>query len=53
VMRELASRYGYQPKDHYILFELTVESAFSTIYPGGGPPVRRSWKASVDGDNQL
>jgi hypothetical protein len=35
-LRELASRYGYQPKDSYILFELSVESAFSTIYLGGG-----------------
>lgn len=45
VMRELAARYGYQPKDIYILFELTVESAFSTTYPDGGPPVRENWKA--------
>ncbi len=44
-LRELAARYGYQPKDTYILFELTVESAFSTIYPGGGLPVRKHWKA--------
>lgn len=44
-LRELAARYGYQPKDHYLLFELTVESAFSTTYPGDGQPIRRSWKA--------
>ena len=51
VMRELATRYGYQPKDSYILFELSVESAFSTIYPGGGPPIRKNWKASTNGNN--
>jgi hypothetical protein len=44
-MRQLAARYGYQPKDIYILFELGVERAFSTIYPDGGQPVRKSWKA--------
>ncbi len=44
-MRELATKYGYQPKEIYVLFELTVESAFSTIYPDGGKPVRKNWKA--------
>lgn len=48
VMRELATRYGYQPREHYILFELAVESAFATTYPGGGNPVRKSWKAAGD-----
>src|SRR5690349_19776835 len=43
-MRELAATYGYQPKEHYILFELTVERAFSTIYSGTGEPVRKRWK---------
>ncbi len=43
-MRELAATYGYQPQDHYILFELTVESAFSTVYSGSGAPTRKSWK---------
>jgi hypothetical protein len=50
-MRELAARYGYQPKDSYILFELTVESAFSTIYPGGGKPVRQNWKILASRNN--
>jgi hypothetical protein len=44
-LRELAARYGYQPKAHYQLYELTVESAFSTTYPDDGPPLRKSWKA--------
>jgi hypothetical protein len=46
-MRELATKYGYQPRDHYILFELSVESAFSTTYPDGGKPVRKNWKVSA------
>lgn len=47
VLRELATRYGYQPKDIYILFELSVESAFSTTYPDGGAPVRQNWKVAT------
>lgn len=43
-MRELAAQYGYQPQEHYILFELTVEKAFSTIYSDAGKPTRKSWK---------
>lgn len=46
-LRELATQYGYQPRDHYILFELSVESAFSTTYPDGGQPVRKNWKVSA------
>jgi hypothetical protein len=34
----------YAPADRYILFELDVESAASTIYTGG-QPVRQRWKA--------
>lgn len=44
-MRELATTYGYPPQDRYILFELTVESAFSTVYPDTGEPIRKSWKS--------
>lgn len=44
-MRELATTYGYSPQDRYILCELTVESAFSTVYPNTGKPVRKSWKS--------
>lgn len=51
-MRELAARYGYQPKDIYILFELNVESAFSTTYPGGAKPVRKNWKVLANGNNR-
>lgn len=43
-MRELAAVYGYQPQDHYVLFELTVESASSTIYSDSGKPIRKRWK---------
>jgi hypothetical protein len=43
-MRELAATHGYQPQDRYILFELTVESAFSTIYSDSGEPTRKRWK---------
>ncbi|NUQ07069.1 MAG: pyridoxamine 5'-phosphate oxidase [Anaerolineae bacterium] len=45
-LRELAAHWGYPPKDHYVLFELSVEQAFSTIYPGGGQPVRKNWNSS-------
>jgi hypothetical protein len=34
---------SYAPADRYILFELGLESAASTTYPGD-QPVRRSWK---------
>lgn len=43
-MRELAAQYGYQPQNHYILFELTVESAFSTTYSDTGEPIRKRWR---------
>jgi hypothetical protein len=47
-LRAIATQYGYKPKDTYILFELTIESAFSTTYPDKGKPVRKSWKAPID-----
>ena len=47
-MRELAATYGYQPQDHYILFELSVESAFSTVYSATGEPIRKSWKSQSE-----
>ena len=40
---ELAQKYGYTPKPHYILFELSVDSAFSTVYTD--QVVRQRWKA--------
>src|SRR5579871_3113569 len=47
-MRALATQYGYKPRDIYILFELSVESASSTVYPPQGKPVRKNWKAPAD-----
>jgi tRNA-Thr(GGU) m(6)t(6)A37 methyltransferase TsaA len=46
--RDLATTYGYPPKDAYILFELSVESAFSTVYPGTGQPIRTKWHTPRD-----
>jgi hypothetical protein len=43
-MRELATTHGYRPQDRYILFELTVESAFSTIYSDTSAPIRKRWR---------
>ncbi len=40
----LAARVGYQPRPHYILFEFSVDSAFSTVYEGN-EVVRQRWKA--------
>ena len=34
---------SYTPEDRYILFELTVERASSTVYEDG-QPVRRQWR---------
>lgn len=43
-IRALASQLAsYSPADRYILFELSVERAFSTVYEAG-QPVRRRWK---------
>ena len=48
-MRSLASQLAsYTPADHYILFELSIESAVSTIY-NDGKPVRQHWRR---GDGQ-
>ena len=48
-MRSLASRLAsYTPADRYILFELSIESALSTIYKDG-LPVRQQWRR---GENQ-
>ena len=44
-MRELAAHSGYQPQDRYILCELTVESASSTIFSDAGEPLRKRWKS--------
>jgi hypothetical protein len=43
-MRSLASQLAsYTPADRYILFELSIESAASTIYKDG-LPVRQYWR---------
>ncbi len=34
----------YAPRERYILFELGMDSATSTVYAEGGAPVRRHWK---------
>ena len=42
--RALATRYSsYEPAGRYILFELDVDAATSTVYENGGP-VREHWK---------
>lgn len=46
LLREQAVRASsYTPKDHYILFVLSVESAFMNQYINGEPTVQR-WKAA-------
>jgi len=37
---------AYDPADRYVLFELSIEEAASTVYEGGRP-VRSRWRASV------
>jgi hypothetical protein len=45
-VRQIANAATSFPRDaHFILFEFTVESAFSTVYGADGQPVRRRWKA--------
>jgi Pyridoxamine 5'-phosphate oxidase len=39
-----ASAHGFHPKDRYVLFELKIETAFSTIYDTNGLPQRKIWK---------
>ncbi len=41
---EAAKAAGYHPQDRYVVFELGIESASSTIYKGG-EPIRKRWKA--------
>lgn len=45
-VRDNAARLAsYAPEDRYVLFELTVESAFSTVYDAEDTPIRRRWKS--------
>lgn len=46
-LREEATRSGYVPKDHYILFTLSVEFAFKNVYEDDGPHVTR-WSSDAD-----
>lgn len=39
-----AGRVGYKPRPQYVLFEFSVESAFSTVYEES-EVVRRRWRA--------
>lgn len=41
---EAAKAAGYHPQDRYVVFELGIESALSTIYKGG-ETIRKRWKA--------
>ncbi len=41
-----ATAAAYYPADRYILFELSVEEAASTLYEGG-QPMRRRWRANA------
>jgi hypothetical protein len=45
-IRQSANAATSFPRDaHFILFELSVESAFSTVYGADGQPARRRWQA--------
>lgn len=45
-LRQSANENTSFPRDeHFILFELSVESAFSTVYGADGQPLRRRWQA--------
>jgi hypothetical protein len=47
--RAIAIRYAsYEPADRYILFELQIDTAFSTEYNMYGIPVRNRWRRSSD-----
>ena len=45
-MRQVAVEHAsYRPADRYILFELSVKSAFGTTYTEDGTPVRFRWRS--------
>jgi len=35
---------SYEPADRYVLFELAINTAFSTTYDEDGTPVRHRWR---------
>jgi len=45
VLFEAARADGSNPQDRYVVFELSIGSASSTIYEGG-QPMRKRWKAT-------
>jgi hypothetical protein len=44
ILFEAARAAGYHPEDRYVVFELSIESALSTIYEGD-QPIRKRWEA--------
>jgi hypothetical protein len=45
--RQIAIAATAYPRDEtFVLFELSVESAFSTVYGANGQPVRRHWRTA-------
>jgi hypothetical protein len=47
-LRDLATTYAsYTPSDRYVLFELLVDHAFSTVYADDGTPLRERWHGGV------
>jgi pyridoxine/pyridoxamine 5'-phosphate oxidase len=45
----VAEHAPYNPTDDYVLFELLVDDAFSTVYADDGTPERRRWRAAPAG----
>lgn len=39
---------SYEPADRYILFELLIDTAFSTLYNAYGNPIRNRWRRPTD-----
>ena len=47
--RSVAVKYAsYAPADRYILFELGIDTAFSTEYDDEGSAIRNRWRSSSD-----
>jgi hypothetical protein len=47
VIRQIANSGTSFPRDeHFLLFELSVEGAFSTVYGADGKPIRKRWHAA-------
>lgn len=45
-LRQVATEHApYDPSEDYVLFELSVDDAFSTTYRDDGTPERRHWPA--------